>query len=712
MHDRMAVRVCGGSLLLLIAACRLPPWLPAPSPDAGSDGAASRCGSNLRPYKAACLPILDDCPGNQVPVPGGGCKKVGVEACDGKAGIKGVDGTCHPVGPQRPCLPGWTTVEGGWCEPIVPASRCPEGKMEVIGKAECQPVGDCGTGTWGKIAVGASTIFVDQQSRAPGDGSLAKPFTTISAALAAAPAGAQIAVAAGTYAESVYITKAVTLEGRCPELVKVTELPGTPYSNVMAIVTGGTRIRGLTVSAPRVGIDVFKGASGVVLEQVVLSGCTSAGVRVRGLSEVTLRQSLVSKCKGSGVLVVEGSTLTLERSTVRHSQPLADKTEGFGIGAFTWDEGAPASSASVSDSVVLGNWYRGIASVSASVVVERTLVADTHKDALDDRWSAGIAAGGNRSALKVRDTVLAGNRTSGLDLSTPETATLERIVVRDTLPKGAGPNKGNAIGIALARNQGIGVLRDSLVIGSRGTGVWMGGATALIERSRISNVLLNAETNFGNGVTVGTFQGSPATLEIESSLVEGCSNIGVALSGEDGLPSQLSVSNSTLAAVGHGFYLYEGSAIVERTVIGEGLFALAADLSLRDAVFDRSHYLGIMLLSSTATVERVQVRDTLATPDGFGQWDGLAVYVGLPDDPYPIRRSRLELRDSLVTGSEGSGLRLNYATVAIERCRISGTRRAAGTLGDGLTARDFEGQPYELRVRDSLIEGSARAGLL
>ncbi len=61
--------------------------------DAGSDAGAPELGAcppTLRPYKTACVPVLDDCPGNQVPVPGGGCKKVGVEECelDGVPGIK------------------------------------------------------------------------------------------------------------------------------------------------------------------------------------------------------------------------------------------------------------------------------------------------------------------------------------------------------------------------------------------------------------------------------------------------------------------------------------------------------------------------------------------------------------------------------------------------------------------------------------------------
>ena len=49
------------------------------------------------------------------------------------------------------------------------------------------------------------------------DGSLTSPFGTISAAISAAPAGAEIRIAAGEYAEAVEIGKSVTLVGPVDE---------------------------------------------------------------------------------------------------------------------------------------------------------------------------------------------------------------------------------------------------------------------------------------------------------------------------------------------------------------------------------------------------------------------------------------------------------------------------------------------------------------
>jgi hypothetical protein len=84
----------------------------SPATDAGADaqpdGRIGQCGPTLKPYGPACVPILDDCPGDQVSIPGGGCKRIGVEECEleGQTGLRGPpDWTCQPIGAPRtlPC---------------------------------------------------------------------------------------------------------------------------------------------------------------------------------------------------------------------------------------------------------------------------------------------------------------------------------------------------------------------------------------------------------------------------------------------------------------------------------------------------------------------------------------------------------------------------------------------------------------------------------
>ena len=165
--------------LWALAACSDPPVVVG-TPDAGTN----HCAPGLKPMGPACVPIFDTCQADEVPMLGGGCKRVGVRECPGKWSLAGPPlWQCKPIGPPRTCNPGWQNVQGGWCEPILPKVACGAGTMEVIGHAACQPIGDCGSGTWGKIKATANTIFVDQAYRGSGNGSQSRPYATITAAL-------------------------------------------------------------------------------------------------------------------------------------------------------------------------------------------------------------------------------------------------------------------------------------------------------------------------------------------------------------------------------------------------------------------------------------------------------------------------------------------------------------------------------------------------
>jgi hypothetical protein len=75
-------------------------------------------------------------------------------------------------------------------------------------------VGDCGSGTWGKIAITPSTIFVSAASAGEEPtGSSAQPYRTIGEAIARAPGGARIAIAAGEYNEDLKL-ELIDADGR------------------------------------------------------------------------------------------------------------------------------------------------------------------------------------------------------------------------------------------------------------------------------------------------------------------------------------------------------------------------------------------------------------------------------------------------------------------------------------------------------------------
>jgi hypothetical protein len=79
----------------------------------GDDGGAGQCPKGLKAVGRACAPVFDSCKDDEVPLLGGGCKKVGVEECSG--GIKGPpDWKCKPIGVPATCTSGWQRHSGGY----------------------------------------------------------------------------------------------------------------------------------------------------------------------------------------------------------------------------------------------------------------------------------------------------------------------------------------------------------------------------------------------------------------------------------------------------------------------------------------------------------------------------------------------------------------------------------------------------------------------
>jgi hypothetical protein len=125
-----------------------------------------------------------------------------------------VGATCVPPGVQDDgCEAGARLIDGA-CEAVI-AARCPPGEVPVVGSEACEALMDCGTGTWGDLPIDASTQHVDgAYGGGDSDGSAARPWITIGAAVGAAVDGARVVVAAGSYAEDVVIeNKRIALWG-------------------------------------------------------------------------------------------------------------------------------------------------------------------------------------------------------------------------------------------------------------------------------------------------------------------------------------------------------------------------------------------------------------------------------------------------------------------------------------------------------------------
>ena len=202
--------------------------------------AAAGCSE---PHEVADIPpdvrriIYARCPPGHVPGADGACMPVGVQGCvelfleddnlchpaaaKCPAGsIPKLDEGCIPVGIPR-CAAG-LLGEDGLCRPAM--ARCPQGTFAAP-EVGCVPVDGpdgCGDAPWGSIPDDASTVHVDPgYLGANGDGSRARPVTTVAAAMELVADGGTVALADGIYDEPVVVTRPLALVGRCPSRVRL-----------------------------------------------------------------------------------------------------------------------------------------------------------------------------------------------------------------------------------------------------------------------------------------------------------------------------------------------------------------------------------------------------------------------------------------------------------------------------------------------------------
>ena len=136
----------------------------------------------------------------------------------------------------------------------------------------------------------------------PADGTEARPFATIAAALRAAPDGAVIQLAAGDYSETVVLDRALVLQGRGPFRTRLlapdsSRWPADPEDPVVSLRGAGlAELRALAIEGGAVGVDVIGAAvpaDGETwrdpgpgpahrLVEVALRGQYVAALRVRG----------------------------------------------------------------------------------------------------------------------------------------------------------------------------------------------------------------------------------------------------------------------------------------------------------------------------------------------------------------------------------------------------------------------------------------------
>lgn len=587
--------------------------------------------------------------------------------------------TCAPVG-WTTCPAGFETDPSGWgCREVLPAAPCTGATMEWLGERDCHLVGDCGA----PFPPAAATLFVDGRfTSAQLD---ATHFRTIGSALAAAPAGATIAIEEGQYVEALTPTRPVSLVGRCAQKVSL-QSPGAnnPGVAVRKAITVG--VSGLTLTGHYVGLYVENGGS-LTARQCVLEANRVMGVHVVGagstasVSETVVRETVnPSGIFGRAANAESGGSMTLTRTALMRNKTIDVCASGAGSSAIITDSvlsGTGPSSSGRSGlgvyapdganvtllrTAVVGNRETGIAAVNgSSVSLTESVVSGTRT--LDD-GSAGYGLLVQFGTLSLDRVTFADNHAIAVAVrGAGSTGHVVDAVMRGTLPDADGLGKGLEImdgatadvaDVALVHNAG-----GALFLSQQGKLT----AARLLVRDTVSTAA------WADARALEVASGSCLDLR-DSSLVAN-EGLGLIVIQDPGAPAACEAHVAT-TAIGPTLPTAAGLA-------GVGLVVQGGRLAWDEGAIFQSHLAGAIVSEGQATLRHLRVYDTAR--EQATELYGYGVFV----EP----RGSLVLEDGECRGAAAVGLAFSASSGAISGGRVIGNPVALH-VQDGSTLSEVD----------------------
>ena len=251
-------------------------------------------------------------------------------------------------------------------------------------------------------------------------------------------------------------------------------------------------------------------------------------------------------------------------------------------------------------------------------------------------------------------------------------------------------------------------LRDSLVAGNRDGGIVLFGSKASVERGVVRDTREWAtDKKFGEGIYADvdlSGQGRGSELVLRDSLVAGNRTAGISMWSSKATVERSVVRDSREQASD------KKSGVGIRASVSSGQ-SQGSELTLRDSLVAENRYMGVLLFSSQATLERAVVRDT--HEDALSKKLGGGIYAGV--DTGQSRGSELTLSDSLVVGNQTAGIELRSSKATVKRSVVRGTREQAsdqkGGVGIIVSVGFEQSQGSELTLHDSLVASNRQTGI-
>ncbi|MBI4702704.1 MAG: DUF1565 domain-containing protein [Deltaproteobacteria bacterium] len=434
------------------------------------------------------------------------------------------DGSCRAPGvPATACAPGFEPDGADGCRALLPADDCPTAKLALPGETECRDIAPCGDGDYPSVEGEGGVLYVkaDYQDGAS-DGSIDRPFTDIMAAILAAGPGQSVAIAAGTYAKTLIVSKPLTLYGRCPALVQIA---GDNPAGAVTLFPGaaGTRLRGLGISGVGRGVNLVETTTDVELQDVWIHDTGKPALYLSANSAARASNVLIERAGGAAVFVW-GAKAELERVALRDGAP--DKEYGpFGRAVFARGHDGELSDASVvlRASLLERNLGESVLVDGAAADIDATLIRQIAVEpTLPDSGRALTASAGTDgtpAVVGLRRSVIQDN-VNGIALFGAE-ATIEDTTIRDTGVGSQSALQGRGINIEPEKELPSSLtLRRSSIERSRGAALFVAGSQAVLESVRLRQVAPENVVGLGRGISLQPTGQAGCTIAVRDSIIE------------------------------------------------------------------------------------------------------------------------------------------------------------------------------------------------
>jgi hypothetical protein len=625
------------------------------------------------------------------------------------------------------------------CEPYPEGEeRCPIGQAQFPGELECAPIGrPCPSGDWPEDLGTNNILYVRPGGTGPQSGTRAEPYRTIGAAIAARDLGAvTIALAKGTYTESIALQRNVTLSGACPaETVLALPLDGAD-DIVVGTTSQYTAINNVRIRSNRIALWVSSGELDV--RDVVIERARAEAIYVEGGGVVTGGDVTITGVglhaeygTAVGILGLSGSKITLDRVMITGQT-------GFGVVAQDPETAIHLTNSAFRNlngqvgSLELGR--AGHAVDGAHLKIERSTATHTKESAFN------VSDPGSQLELYdvvIRDVDGLGNKTgSAIQAAFQGHVIGERLWIerakdasmhaqdagRFTLKDVIATDVGGAVNTGrYGRHFNLlygttGMLERAYLARARETSVFALSATTTLTLKdvRIEDNLSDEASGFGgNGVTIQEgVTSSIARLHIEAARYVGLLAIESNVEAEDVLIRDMG-SQARDGTLGPAIVSQDGSNMtIHRVFVERGryyaVYASAGTLTLYDAVVretlqqeaggEPGYSIGLI---ATSTGGALNVTRALVENNGVAGVSAAG--------PVTVRLSHVVIRDNTGdtnTGLFGEGLYAERgSTIELEHGSIERAREfgAYANLGAHLILKD-------VRVSETFSNGEGVGG--